>query len=144
MKKLARTDVLSSEEYLKQREDRRKQIIAKKKLRRIEVGDQISFTFENRDTVVYQIQEMMRVERITDDEKIQHEIDVYNELVPQDRALSATMFIEIPDTQRIKAILDSFQGLDRPNTVFLKIGDSQSFAEFEEGPSREDRISALH
>lgn len=144
MRKLTTADVMRNEEYMKQREDRRKEIIAKKKFRRVGVGEQISFTFENHDTVLYQIQEMLRVERINDDEKIQQEVDVYNELIPEDGSLSATMFIEIPDMERIKTILDAFQGLDRPNTVFLKIGGGQSFAEFEEGHSKEDRISAVH
>lgn len=144
MRKLTPSDVMRNEEYMKQRENRRKDIIAKKKLRRVEVGEQLSFTFENRDTVLYQIQEMMRVERINDDDKIQQEVDVYNELIPEDGSLSATMFIEISDMERIKTILDAFQGLDRPKTVFLKIGENQSFAEFEEGHSKEDRISAVH
>ena len=64
MQKLTRSDIKSNEEYMKERDQRRKTIIALKKERRIEVGDKLSFAFENRDTVGYQIQEMMRVERI--------------------------------------------------------------------------------
>src|SRR5262249_30842945 len=92
----------------------------------------------------YQIQEMMRVEHITEEAKIQHEIDVYNDLVPDPGTLSATMFIEIPDPEEIRSTLDSMQGLDRPQTVYLQVGEEKSYAEFEAGHSREDRISAVH
>src|SRR4051794_4295465 len=80
MKRVTRQDILSNEEYLKIRDEKRREMIALKKKRRIDVGKKISLTFENRDTVIYQIQEMMRVEHIEEEEKIQHEIDVYNEL----------------------------------------------------------------
>jgi len=144
MKQLERSDLLNTEDYLKERELRRTQVIALRKLRRIQVGDRLSFVFENRDTVRYQIQEMMRVERITDDGKIQHEIDTYNELIPEPGSLSATMFIEITETEKIKAVLDTMQGLDRLNTVFFQINGDKVFAEFEPGHSKEDRISAVH
>jgi len=144
MKQLERSDLLNTEDYLKERELRRTQVIALRKLRRIQVGDCLSFVFENRDTVRYQIQEMMRVERITDDGKIQHEIDTYNELIPEPGSLSATMFIEITETEKIKAVLDTMQGLDRLNTVFFQINGDKVFAEFEPGHSKEDRISAVH
>lgn len=144
MKKLQRSDILTNQEYLKQRETQRKQIIALKNLRRIEVGDRLSFTFENRETARYQIQEMMRVEHIADEDKILHEIEVYNDLVPEDGSLSATMFIQVTDPERIKAVLDSMQGLDRADTVYLQVGSDKAFAEFEPGHSKEDRISAVH
>ena len=144
MKKLSRSDIVSNEQYLKMREETRKKVIALRKLRRIEAGERLSFTFENRETVAYQIQEMMRVEHIADEQKIQHEIDVYNDLIPPAGSLSATMFIEIQDADKIKSFLDAMQGLDRPDTVFLKIGDQKTFAEFEPGHSKEDRISAVH
>lgn len=144
MMKLQRTDILTNEEYLKERETRRKQMMALKNLRRIEVGDRLAFSFENRETVKYQIQEMMRVEHIADDQKIQFEIDVYNDLIPEPGCLSATMFIQITDPEKIKPILDSMQGLDRPDTVFLQVGTERIYAEFESGHSKEDRISAVH
>ena len=144
MRKLTRDDILANEEYLKARDERRKEIIALKKRRRIDVGKRISLTFENRDTMKYQIQEMMRVEHITDPEKIQFEIDVYNELIPPPGSLSATLFIEISDQSQIRAVLDSFQGLDAPNTLYITVGSEKIFAEFEQGHSKEDRISAVH
>jgi hypothetical protein len=92
----------------------------------------------------YQIQEMMRVEWIQDEEKIQFEIDTYNSLIPEPGTLSATMFIEIQDMNQMKAILDKFQGLDRSGIVLLKLGSDRIPAEFEPGHSKEDRISAVH
>ena len=144
MKKLQVGDVLPTQNYLEIREDRRKDIIALKKKRRIDVGPRLSFTFENRETVLYQIQEMIRVENITDQKKIQFEVDVYNELIPASDCLSATLFIEIPDSSQIRTILDKFQGLDAANTVFMLIGAERVYAKFEEGHSKEDRISAVH
>jgi len=144
MKKLTRADIVSNEEYLRQRDDRRKKIIALKSNRRVQVGPQLSFTFENRETLKYQIQEMMRVERIQDEDKIQFEIDTYNSLIPEPGSLSATMFIEIQEASEIKSILDRLQGLDLPGAVLLKLGGDQVRAQFEPGHSKENRISAVH
>jgi hypothetical protein len=83
----------------------------------------MSFVFENRDTELFQIQEMVRAERIVDEKKIQDEIDVYKELIPGEGELSATMFIEIQDQSRIRATLESFLGLTRPGVVYLAIED---------------------
>lgn len=144
MKKLTRADILLNEEYLQERDDRRRRIIALKNKRRVPVGSYLSFTFENRETLKYQIQEMMRIERIQDEDKIQFEIDTYNTLIPEPGSLSATMFIEIQEASEIKSILDRLQGLDRPGAVLLKLGGDRIPAQFEPGHSKEDRISAVH
>jgi Protein of unknown function (DUF3501) len=144
MKKLTRSDILSNEEYLRERDDRRRKLIALKHNRRVQVGPQLSFTFENRKTLKYQIQEMMRAERIQDEDKIQFEIDTYNTLIPEPGSLSATMFIEIQEADQIKSTLDRLQGLDRPGAVLLKLGSERIPAQFEPGHSKEDRISAVH
>jgi hypothetical protein len=144
MNKLNLSELLSIEEYLKVREERRKEIIALKKKRRIEVGPRLSFTFENRETVDFQIQEMMRVENIRDEKKIQFEVDLYNDLIPNPGCLSATLFIEIPGSNEIRSVLDTFQGLDSPETVYMTVGKEKVVAQFEEGHSKEDRISAVH
>ncbi|MEN3038317.1 MAG: DUF3501 family protein, partial [Candidatus Kryptonium sp.] len=73
------------------------------------------------------------------------EVDTYNELIPEKNELSATLFIEVDDPQLLRPVLDSFIGLDRGNHVYLQIGDKHKiYAEFEEGHSKEDRISAVH
>jgi Protein of unknown function (DUF3501) len=144
MQKLTRSDIKNNEDYIPERNQRRKDIIALKRARRIELGDRLSFTFENRETIQYQIQEMMRVERISEEDKIQFEIDTYNQMIPEDGSLSATLFIEIPEMLQIKPILDTFQGLDQPDTVYMLIDGEKIPAEFEPGRSKEDRISAVH
>src|ERR1700675_1281241 len=90
----------------------RRRVTALKRDRRVAVGPYLSFVFENRDTLLFQIQEMCRVERITDDARVQDEIDVYNALLPGLGELSATLFIEITDKDQIQAVLDRFIGID--------------------------------
>src|SRR6185436_16600086 len=124
---------ISNEEYLRERENRRKDLIALKRKRRVQVGPQLSFTFENRETLKYQIQEMMRVERIQDEDKIQFEIDTYNTLIPEPVSLSTTMFIEIQEADQITSTLDRLQGLDRPGAVLLKLGNEGIPARFDPG-----------
>lgn len=144
MKKLSRTDLRDLLEYEKIRVGFRKHIIALKKNRRIAVGDKVSFVFENRETVKFQIQEMIRAERMVDDQKIQDEVDVYNQILPDSHQLSATMFIEITEEQDIKPELDRFQGVDQGQCVYFEFGGlARVYAQFEEGHSKEDRISAV-
>src|SRR5262249_27108610 len=118
-------------------------IIELKKHRRVSVGPKISFVFENRDTVLSQIQEMMRAERIVHDEKIQEEIDVYNQLLPGPNELSATMFIELTNTSSIKEELEELLGLTRNDCVSMQIGDHKLAAIFEEGHEEDDKLAAV-
>ena len=77
------------------------------------VGDRVSALFENRDTVLLQIQEMLRTERITREAGVQHEIATYNQLVPGPRELSATLMIEVPDQAEREAFLDRARGIEK-------------------------------
>ena len=88
MQKVTLDEIVGSERYEKIRDDFRRRIIELKKHRRLSVGDRITFVFENHETVLFQIQEMLRAERITDLDKIREEIAVYNELVPDPGELS--------------------------------------------------------
>ena len=144
MMPLTQNDLLSHAEYEAQRPTFRQHIIALKKRRRISLGDLVTIVFENRETVRFQVQEMIRVERIFDPEKIQEELDVYNPLLPKNGELSATLFIEISEDEQVKPILDAFQNLDRDQTLAIHIGNQTVFAEFEAGHSKEDKISAVH
>ena len=144
MNKVTQQDLLSHADYEQQRSSIRQQIIALKKRRRIAAGDLVTLIFENRETTLFQIQEMVRTERIFDEAKIQEEIDVYNALLPEAEELSATLFIEITDSERIQELLDSFQEIDRSDTLAIRVGDQTVFAEFEAGHSKEDKISAVH
>jgi hypothetical protein len=141
MKKIALDDILGFNAYEKVRQEFRQKIIELKKIRRVSIGEKISLVFENRDTVIFQIQEMLRAERITDLDKIREEITVYNELIPAPSELSATLFIEIEDQTHLRDDLLQFLGIDE--AVFMNIGGGSIRASFEEGRSKEDKISAV-
>jgi hypothetical protein len=136
-------------EYEKVRDTMRARVIELKKNRRVGVGDNLTFLFENRDTVLFQIQEMVRTERIVDPARIQEEMDAYNALVPGPGELSATLFIEIPELSRmsneeVRRTINRFQGLDRDG-VRLRLGDRPAIpARFEEGHSKEEKMAAVH
>jgi len=139
-------EILNIHAYEKVREERRRRIIALKGARRVTVGRYLSFLFENRETVWFQIQEMCRTERIVDEAKIADEVDVYNSLLPPPGALAATMMIEITESARIQPVLDGLQGLDTGDHVHLEVGPHRVPGLFEAGHSDEDRgkISAVH
>jgi hypothetical protein len=134
-------DIVGFSAYEKMRGTFRERIIELKQRRRVSVGDKVTLVFENRDTVIFQIQEMMRAEKIGDLDKIREEIDVYNELVPEPGELSATLFLEIEDQTHLRDELLKFLGIDE--AVYLKIGNHSIHARFEEGRSKEDKISAV-
>jgi hypothetical protein len=141
MKKIVLDDILGFSAYEKVRDKFRQEIIATKKVRRVAVGEQVSLVFENRDTVIFQIQEMLRAERITDLDKIREEIAVYNELIPEPGELSATMFLEIENQTHLRDELLKFLGIDE--AVSLNIGEYSVPGRFEEGRSKDDKISAV-
>jgi hypothetical protein len=141
MNKIVLDDILGFAAYEKVRQRYRDDIIEKKKNRRISVGDKVSLVFENRDTVIFQIQEMLRAERISDLDKIREEIEVYNGLIPDPGELSATLFLEIEDQAHLRDELLKFLGIDE--TVSLQVGERTIRGKFEEGRSKEDKISAV-
>ncbi|MCA9465668.1 MAG: DUF3501 family protein, partial [Nitrospira sp.] len=83
MNAITAQDLLSAADYEQQRTEIRQRIIALKKRRRLAVGNLVTLVFENRETLLFQTQEMIRTERIVDPQKIQEELDVYNALLPQ-------------------------------------------------------------
>jgi hypothetical protein len=144
MKELIQTDLLPSAEYEQQREQFRSRIIALKQRRRISVGPLVTLIFENRETLRFQTQEMIRVEHILDPSKVQDELDIYNALMPGSGELSATLLIEITEQDRMKEWLDMFMGLDHGETVAIRAGGQQIFGQFEGGHSHDTKISAVH
>jgi len=124
MKKIEFGEILNIYEYEKVREQKRREIIEIKKKRRLFLGDLVHLVFENRDTVWFQIQEMIRAERMVRDEEIQQEIDIYNELIPEKNQLSITMFIEIPDEQERKRLLPQLVGIH--DHLWFHIGNKHS------------------
>ncbi|MCC2641932.1 MAG: uncharacterized protein K0S45_2345 [Nitrospira sp.] len=144
MKALTHHDLTTHEEYERQRDAYRQTIIDLKRRRRIAVGEKITLLFENRETLRFQVQEMIRVERIVDPGKIQDELDVYNALLPASGELSATLLIELTDPETMKHWLNLFMGLDHGNTVGLRAAGEVVYGTFEGGHSHESKISAVH
>jgi hypothetical protein len=141
VKPLERGDLLDLAAYEKARPEILERTIRRKRARRIAVGDRLTFVFENRDTVFFQVQEMLRVERIVHEDKIQAELDVYNALLPGANELSATLLVEIPEKARIREELDRLIGIDEH--VSLEIGDAVVRATFDPKQFEQDRISAV-
>jgi uncharacterized protein DUF3501 len=142
MKKVSLDEIAGLERYEQIRQDFRRRIIDMKKSRRVAVGDQITFVFENHDSMLFQIQEMLRAERIVDLDRVRAELEVYNALIPEPGELSATMLIEITEADRIREQLVRLIGIDE--AVRLEIGSHAPIhAQFEPGRSKEDKLSAV-
>lgn len=112
MKLVARGELLDLGAYEQVREHFRRRVIEAKRVRYVSLGPNMTVLFENHDTVLFQIQEMLRTERITAEKAILHELETYNELVPQDHELSATVFIEYPDRAERERMLVALAGVD--------------------------------
>jgi len=140
------SDLVDRARYELVRDGYRARVLEHKRSRRVELGELVSLTFEDRETVRYQILEMARVERIDDPRRLAHEIEVYGELLPNERELAATLFIQIPDMARIRSELDRLLGIDE--CVSLAIGRGANAvrvrARFDERQLEADRISAVH
>ncbi|ADC89571.1 conserved hypothetical protein [Thermocrinis albus DSM 14484] len=136
MKKITRDEILNIYEYEKVRPEKRQEIIQLKKNRRLFLGDLVHLVFENRQTVWFQIQEMIRAERMVKEEEIQHEIEVYNELIPDRNQLSITMFIEIPDEEERKKLLPKLVGIH--DHLFFHIGNKHTVRAVADERSKED------
>ena len=144
MKPIVITDLMNIIEYEKVRNDYRSELMDYKKKRRISLGPNITITFENRKTMKFQIQEMMRAERMLHDNQIQEEIDVYNSLLPLVNGLSATLFIEVTDEAQIRPVLNQFIGLTEGKAINFEIGEKKVFARFEDGREEAGKISSVH
>jgi hypothetical protein len=147
VKPIALSDIKDLVEYEKARERMRADIIALKQRRRVALGDNLTLLFENRETVIFQIQEMARTERIVDDAKLQEEIDAYAPLLPLQGELSATLFIEIPGIAMLppaeaRSAVNRFQGIDE-DVLFLELGKHRVPARFEGGHSKEEKLAAV-
>lgn len=144
MKSLASDTLMNIIEYEKVRHTYRQDIIAYKKNRRISLGPNVMLTFENEKTLTFQIQEIMRAERLVHDEQIQEEVDVYNTIMPPENGLSATLFIEVVEKAKIRPVLNKFIGLTDHQTLYLDINGEKVYAEFEQGREEENKISSVH
>ncbi|MCL4801222.1 MAG: DUF3501 family protein [Burkholderiales bacterium] len=112
MPKIDRESLLTLEAYAKQRNAFRAKVMAHKKDRTVHLGEHVTLIFEDELTIRYQIQEMLRVERIFEEEGIQHELDAYNPLVPDGRNFKATLMIEYPDVEERRRRLAELKGIE--------------------------------
>ncbi|HEY3349983.1 MAG TPA: DUF3501 family protein [Thermoanaerobaculia bacterium] len=143
MNRLTLSDVKNLQDYELIRDDWKRDVIAAKARRRVALGEWISLVFENRLTVLHQVQEMCRAERIVKPAAVQQELDVYNELLPGPGEVAATLLVEITDVDRVKDELDKLLGLTSGEHLWLEIAGRRVFARFLDGQSREDRIAAV-
>ncbi len=141
MRRVILDDIMGPTRYFGLRDEQRRHIIDLKRVRRVLLGDAVSLVFENFDTVRFQTQEMVFVERITDLDLLRKEIETYNDLLPDPGELSATLLVEITEQEQIRPMLESLIGLDEH--VRLEIDGVAVPAVFEPGRSREDKISAV-
>jgi hypothetical protein len=142
MKKVERNELLGLAEYEQIRPQFLARIIDEKKARRLLVCDEISAVFENHDTALFQIQEMLRTERITKETAILHEVETYNDLVPGDAELSATMFVEIAEATTRERRLVELAGLEA--TIALEVLGTKIAARNETRGVLPDRTTAVH
>jgi hypothetical protein len=144
MRKLTHADIKDLREYERERDAFRAEIIAMKKQRRIALGDIITIVFENAATMRFQIQEMARAERMLRDEQIAHEIETYNELIPEDGELSSTLFIEIDDDEALRYWLPRLTNIE--DHVMIVVDDDVVRAQEQnaERLTRDDITSTVH
>jgi hypothetical protein len=142
MRKIRYEDLMDNRSYVAERDRIRRDMIAYKRVRRVQMGDLVSIVFENHRTLWYQTQEMLRAEHIEDPRLRREEMDVYNTMIPPGLSLSATLLIEIPDSSQIPAVLKRLTGCEEHVTLFI---DGAAYpAEAEPGRSREDKTSSVH
>ncbi|RMH80645.1 MAG: DUF3501 family protein [Acidobacteria bacterium] len=136
MRKITRDEILNIYEYEKVRPQKVQEIIQLKKNRRVFIEPWVHLVFENRDTVWFQIQEMIRSERMVREEEVQQEIDVYNELIPERGEISITMFIEIPEASERKKLLPQLVGIH--DHLYFHIGNKHTVRAVADERSKED------
>jgi hypothetical protein len=145
MRKFTLDDIKDLREYERERDEFRRYIVEMKKRRRVRLGDLLTITFENTDTMRFQIQEMARIERMLTDDQIRNEVDTYNQLIPDANELSGTLFVEIDDKERLYEWLPKLVGIQRAVSIWLHDGSSvPSTPEDEERLTREEITSTVH
>ena len=145
MKKLTRKDLYSLEEYAEMRDEYRKKIMAHKKDRRLELGENIMLMFEDRLIMQYQVQEMLKAEKIFEADGIEEELNAYNPLIPDGSNWKATMLIQYPDVEERQHKLTQLIGVE--NTIWLQVeGFDKVYAIADEDLERdtEEKTSAVH
>lgn len=141
MKPVTLKEIIPFEQYEILRPRLRPLFIAEKERRRLALGEHLTLLFENGQTVWYQVEEMIRSERISAEDAIRHEIDTYNELLPRPGELTATMLIEYADEAQRDAALRELVGIERH--LWIRIGERREHARFDTRQIATDRVSAV-
>ncbi len=145
MKKLTRADLLSLEQYARERPAFRSRVIGHKKLRQLQVGPNTTWCFEDRLTVQYQVQEMLRAERIFEPEGIDQELEAYNPLIPDGRNWKVSLLVEFPDPAVRRARLAQLTGIE--DRCWVQVADfARVYAIADEDLEREnaEKTSSVH
>jgi hypothetical protein len=145
MQKLTRADLWKLEDYARERPAFRAKVIAHKKTRTVHLGPHLTLIFEDRTTVQYQVQEMLRIERIFEPEAIDEELGAYNPLIPDGTNLKATMLIEYDDVDERRRELEKLRGIE--HLVELVVGAHapiRAIADEDLDRSNETKTSAVH
>ena len=145
MAQIAPESLLPLEAYARERNGYRSRVIAHKKLRTVHAGDNVTLIFEDETTIRYQVQEMLRIERIFEDEGIRGELEAYNPLIPDGGNWKATMLIEYPDAEERRRRLAELKGIE--DRTWVKVdGHDRVYAIADEDMEREneEKTSAVH
>jgi len=142
---ITRDELMSLEQYAEKRGEFRQQVLDHKKHRQVPLGPNATLYFEDRLTLLYQIQEMLRIEKVFEADGINEELEAYNPLIPDGRNFKATFMIEYPDAQVRAAQLEKMVGIE--DLVWMQIGDNDkvwSIADEDLERSTETKTSAVH
>lgn len=145
MQKITRNDLMSLEQYAKERNDFRAKVMAHKKHRQVHIGKNATLYFEDRLTMQYQVQEMLRVERIFEDQGIQDELDAYNPLIPDGSNWKATFMLEFPEVEDRRVALEKMIGIE--DKVWVQVADFDkvhAIADEDLERESEDKTSSVH
>jgi len=143
-------DIADQRAYERERDEFRSKVIEAKKLRRVSIGPVVTLVFESRLTIRFQVQEMARAEKMVTDQQIQHELDVYNRLLPTQGELSATLFIELTSEEDLRTWLPRLVGIEKTCEIRVGRGDSAMVipsvpeATHQANLTREETTSAVH
>jgi len=137
-------DLPALADYVRERDDFRSRVLAAKRARHVSIGDNVSLLFENRLTVLYQIMEMLRIEKTADAEGMQSELDAYNPMIPCGSDWRATMLIEFEDAEERRVQLKYLRHVE--HHVYAEIGDTRVSAVADEDMERSDaeKTSSVH
>jgi hypothetical protein len=142
---IERHSLLSLEAYARERASFRAKVIEHKKHRTVALGEHVTLLFEDELTVRYQVQEMLRIERIFEEDGIRHELDAYNPLVPDGGNWKATMLIEYPDADERRRMLAQLKGVE--GRVWVQVGGGEriyAIADEDLERENEEKTSSVH